>query len=96
MDLQKLNKNRSSIKDVFDSKKKKIEIAGWVMKQERLQGHGVATRIELNVYDLICATRLWGHFDAAQHHRTFLELNRGGPHAVRLSTPCSHRVRPHH
>jgi len=30
MDLQKLNKNRSSIKDVFDSKKKKIEIAGWV------------------------------------------------------------------
>jgi len=30
MDLQKLNKNRISIKDVFDSKKKKIEIAGWV------------------------------------------------------------------
>ena len=29
-DLVKLNENRTSIKDVFESKKKSVEIAGWV------------------------------------------------------------------
>ena len=30
MDLEKLNKNRIPINDVFSSKKKEVEVAGWV------------------------------------------------------------------
>jgi len=73
-------------------------IADWLMKQERWWEHGVATRLTLIVSnDLLrfAARNRGGRLDAAQHRGADLELNRGGPHTVRLSAPCSHRACPH-